>query len=212
MIPELPASRAGRRALVGLGVLALVKLAGWILIAVSLARGISQLAAALPASDAAQLLQLLFDSPRTAPGLIDTLVEFTTSPEFIVTLGLGFGGAVLRGLAEWGQQVLATRAALGEKEHLRDQLVRHRLAAAGAHADRAGEDSILVSQGLDGLDDYYTDFLPSLVSAMVIPLGLGVMSRDVVESVEGYAANRRVVSVVVVEVEPAGQRQASFGL
>ncbi|WLS76772.1 hypothetical protein RAH33_04575 [Pseudomonas aeruginosa] len=42
--------------------------------------------------------------------------------------------------------------------------------------------------------------------------GLGVMSRDVVESVEGYAANRRVVSVVVVEVEPAGQRQASFGL
>lgn len=43
-------------------------------------------------------------------------------------------------------------------------------------------------------------------------LSLGVMSRDVVESVEGYAANRRVVSVVVVEVEPAGQRQASFGL
>lgn len=41
---------------------------------------------------------------------------------------------------------------------------------------------------------------------------LVVMSRDVVESVEGYAANRRVVSVVVVEVEPAGQRQASFGL
>ncbi|WP_434968426.1 GNAT family N-acetyltransferase [Pseudomonas guariconensis] len=41
---------------------------------------------------------------------------------------------------------------------------------------------------------------------------LDVMSRDVVESVEGYAANRRVVSVVVVEVEPAGQRQASFGL
>ena len=43
-------------------------------------------------------------------------------------------------------------------------------------------------------------------------LALDVMSRDVVESVEGYAANRRVVSVVVVEVEPAGQRQASFGL
>ena len=41
---------------------------------------------------------------------------------------------------------------------------------------------------------------------------LAVMSMDVVESVEGYAANRRVVSVVVVEVEPAGQRQASFGL
>ena len=45
-----------------------------------------------------------------------------------------------------------------------------------------------------------------------IARALNVMSRDVVESVEGYAANRRVVSVVVVEVEPAGQRQASFGL
>ena len=174
MKPELPTSTAGRRALVGLGVLAVVKLAGWILIAVSLARGISQLAASLPASDAAQLLQLLFNSPRTAPGLIESLVEYTTSTEFLVTLALGFGGAVLRGLAQWGQQVLSTRAALGEKEHLRAQLVRHRLAAAGAHADRAGEDTVLASKGLDGLDDYYTDFLPSLVSAIVIPLGLGI--------------------------------------
>lgn len=48
--------------------------------------------------------------------------------------------------------------------------------------------------------------------AIDYPAALAVMSRDVVESVEGYAANRRVVSVVVVEVEPAGQRQASFGL
>lgn len=55
--------------------------------------------------------------------------------------------------------------------------------------------------------------LLAVIGALVlIALGLDVMSRDVVESVEGYAANRRVVSVVVVEVEPAGQRQASFGL
>lgn len=115
MIPELPASKSGRRALLGLGVLAAVKLLGWILIATSLARGISHLAAALPASDAAQLLQLLFNSPKTAPGLIDALVDYTTSSEFLVTLALGFGGAILRGIAQWGQQVLATRAALGKK-------------------------------------------------------------------------------------------------
>src|SRR5699024_2541354 len=157
-----------------LGVLAAVNLAGWILIAVALARGISHLAASLPASDAAQLLQLLFNSPRTAPGLIDSLVEYTTSSHFLTTLAFGFSGALLRGLAQWGQQVLATRGALGEKEHLREQLVRHRLAAAGAHADRAGEDTILASKGLDGLDDYYTDFLPALVSAAIIPFGLGI--------------------------------------
>ena len=174
MIPELPSSKTGRRALFGLGVLAAVKLIGWILIATSLARGISHLASALPASDAAQLLQLLFNSPKTAPGLIESLIDYTTSSEFLVTLALGFGGAVLRGIAQWGQQVLATRAALGEKEQLRAKLVRHRLAAAGAHADRAGEDTVLASKGLDGLDDYYTDFLPSLVSALVIPLGLGL--------------------------------------
>ena len=174
MIPELPRSASGRRALVGLGVLAAVKLTGWILIAVSLARGISHLASALPASDAAQLLHLLFNSPKTAPGLVESLIEYTTSTEFLITLALGFGGAVLRGVAQWGQQVLATRAALGEKEQLRAQLVQHRLAAAGAHADRAGEDTVLASKGLDGLDDYYTDFLPSLVSALIIPLGLGI--------------------------------------
>ncbi|WP_344725009.1 ABC transporter transmembrane domain-containing protein, partial [Agrococcus terreus] len=93
---------------------------------------------------------------------------------FVLSLALGFGGALLRGIAQWGQQVLATRGALGEKEHLREQLVRHRLAAAGAHADRAGEDTILASKGLDNLDDYYTDFLPALVSALIIPLGLGI--------------------------------------
>ena len=174
MIPELPSSKPGRRALIGLGVLAAVKLIGWILIATSLARGISHLAAALPASDAAQLLQLLFNSPKTAPGLIESLRDYATSSEFLLTLAMGFGGALLRGIAQWGQQVLATRAALGEKEQLRAQLVRHRLAAAGAHADRAGEDTVLASKGLDGLDDYYTDFLPSLVSALVIPLGLGL--------------------------------------
>ena len=140
----------------------------------ALARGISHLAASLPASDAAQLLQLLFNSPRTAPGLVESLLDYTTSAHFLITLALGFGGALLRGLAQWGQQVLATRGALGEKEHLREQLVRHRLAAAGAHADRAGEDTILASKGLDGLDDYYTDFLPALVSAAIIPLGLGI--------------------------------------
>ena len=174
MIPELPTSRAGRRAFIGLGVLAVVKLTGWILIAVALARGISHLAASLPASDAAQLLQLLLNSPRTAPGLIEALVDYATGSHFQLTLALGFGGAMLRGVAQWGQQVLATRGALGEKEHLREQLVRHRLAAAGTHADRAGEDTILASKGLDGLDDYYTDFLPSLVAALIIPLGLGI--------------------------------------
>ena len=58
----------------------------------------------------------------------------------------------------------------------------------------------------------YSDAVGTGIDVYSMRQPLGVMSRDVVESVEGYAANRRVVSVVVVEVEPAGQRQASFGL
>src|SRR5699024_1410789 len=173
LIPELPTSKTGRRALAGLGVLALIKLIGWILLAVSLARDISQLAAALPASDAAQFLHLLVNLLRIATRLVDALEGFTTSGEFIATHAFGCCRALLRGGAAWGQQVFAARAALGEKEQLREQLVRHRLASAGAHADRAGQDTVLASKGLDGLDDYYTEFLPALVSALIIPIGLG---------------------------------------
>src|SRR5699024_12078067 len=67
----------------------------------------------------------------------------------------------------------------------REQLVRHRLASAGAHADRAGQDTVLASKGLDGLDDYYTEFLPALVSALIIPIGLGgwILRHDWISAV-----------------------------
>nr|WP_255434778.1 thiol reductant ABC exporter subunit CydC [Auritidibacter ignavus] len=157
----------------GLGVLAVVKALGWILIAIGIARGISQLAASLPTQDAAQLIDLFFNPPATSPGIVESLAQAAFTAEFLAAVVTGFGGAVLRGVAVWGQQVLASRAALGEKEHLRAQLVTHRLNAAGEHADRAGEDAVLASKGLDGLDKYYTEFLPALLSALVIPVLLG---------------------------------------
>ena len=71
----------------------------------------------------------------------------------------------------------------------------------------------VLDTGMSGdLLDMHVALSPCSIGYAEIGAALDVMSRDVVESVEGYAANRRVVSVVVVEVEPAGQRQASFGL
>ncbi len=100
-----------------------------------------------------------------------------TSPEAAGALGpavaLGLAGVVARAAATWGQQVFARRAALGAKEELRHRLVAHRLAAAGAGADRAGEDSVLATTGLDGLDEYFTQYLPALLTAAVMPLVLG---------------------------------------
>jgi ATP-binding cassette subfamily C protein CydCD len=85
-----------------------------------------------------------------------------------------------RALATWGQQVFSRRAALGAKEELRRGLVRHRLAAAGAEAERAGEDSVLAATGLDGLDKYFTQYLPALLTAAVMPLVLGawILTHD----------------------------------
>ncbi|MCY1157112.1 MAG: cydC [Citricoccus sp.] len=96
------------------------------------------------------------------------------SGAFGATVALGLTGVLARALATWGQQVFSRRAALGAKEELRHGLVRHRLAAAGAEAERAGEDSVLAATGLDGLDKYFTQYLPALLTAAVMPLVLGV--------------------------------------
>ncbi|NUL48070.1 thiol reductant ABC exporter subunit CydC [Cellulosimicrobium funkei] len=87
---------------------------------------------------------------------------------------LGLAGVVARAVATWGQQVFARRAALGAKEELRHRLVAHRLGSAGAGAETAGEDSVLASTGLDGLDKYFTQYLPALLTAAVMPLVLGL--------------------------------------
>lgn len=153
--------------------LAGVNAIGWVLIAVSIARGITHLATGQPAPYASKLLNLLFDAPAAPPGVVENLAASVHTQAFMWTIIFGFTGGLLRAVAAWGQEVLATRAALGEKEYLRGKLVEHRLEAGGAHADRAAEDAVLASHGLDGLDGYYTEFLPALVSAMVVPVILG---------------------------------------
>ena len=49
------------------------------------------------------------------------------------------------------------------------------IAAAEAAATRPPEplDAVLVTHGLQGLDDYYTEVLPALASAAVVPPVLG---------------------------------------
>ncbi|RAN71204.1 thiol reductant ABC exporter subunit CydC [Bacillus sp. SRB_336] len=91
----------------------------------------------------------------------------------------GSAGAVLMALAAWGQQVLARRAALGTKEELRARLMAHRLgggmpgAGTGAAAG-TGAEGMLASRGLDGLDNYFTAYLPALVSCAVLPAAVGL--------------------------------------
>ncbi|HRO94772.1 ABC transporter transmembrane domain-containing protein, partial [Citricoccus sp.] len=152
-----------------------MKAAGWILLAVGLARGIAHLAELLPAPQSGNLAGLLFrPDPASFDPAAHGLTAAAATGDFAVTVALGLAGVLARALATWGQQVFSRRAALGAKEELRHGLVRHRLAVAGAEAERAGEDSVLAATGLDGLDKYFTQYLPALLTAAVAPLVLGV--------------------------------------
>ncbi|MGO3140313.1 MAG: thiol reductant ABC exporter subunit CydC [Galactobacter sp.] len=83
----------------------------------------------------------------------------------------GLSGAVVRALAGWGTRVLAQRAALGVKEQMRSDLVRHRLASGSRQGE--AEAANLASRGLDGLDPYFRDYLPALVACAVVPVVVG---------------------------------------
>lgn len=90
----------------------------------------------------------------------------------------GVGGATLRAVATWASRVIAARAAVDVKESLRARLVEHHLSNAGAsgagsaavHSESSA--TVVASRGLDGLDAFFRDYLPALVSTAVIPLAV----------------------------------------
>lgn len=91
------------------------------------------------------------------------------SPELAVLLGVVLG----RALIAWAMRVVAARAAAGAKEELRAKAVDHamRLGPEWVATRGPAELTTLVTKGLDALDAYFTDYLPALVTAAVVPLG-----------------------------------------
>ncbi|MEV7648488.1 thiol reductant ABC exporter subunit CydD [Arthrobacter sp. NPDC089319] len=149
----LPVGAAGKRALYLLGLAAAVKAAGLVLLASAVAAGVAGLAAGTFSWDGVLL-----------PGVM---------------------GAALRSAAAWGQDVAAQRPAAGVKEDLRARLSARILDDGGATCDGAGSAgdgalSVLATRGLDNLDDYYTKYLPALVTCSVVPLlvGLRILAAD----------------------------------
>lgn len=127
-----------------LGGLAALKAVGLVLIADALATAISQLAA----GGELDLQRLLV---------------------------LGLIGTLLRAGAVWGTELAAHRAGLGAKEQLRSKLLATGLRGRVSGTDPGqGALAALASRGLDGLDNYYTKYLPALVATLVIPIVIGV--------------------------------------
>ncbi|MEU0509492.1 thiol reductant ABC exporter subunit CydD [Amycolatopsis sp. NPDC006125] len=85
------------------------------------------------------------------------------------------GAVVARALIAWALRVVAARAAAGAKEELRAKVVDHALRLGPEWIARRGpgELTTLTTKGLDALDAYFTDYLPALVTAAVVPLGAG---------------------------------------
>jgi ATP-binding cassette subfamily C protein CydCD len=88
-----------------------------------------------------------------------------------ILLGLVAG----RALVGWAVKVVSARAAAGAKEELRAQAVDHalRLGPEWIATRGSGELTALTTKGLDALDAYFTNYLPALVTAAVVPLGVG---------------------------------------
>ncbi|MFD2418138.1 thiol reductant ABC exporter subunit CydD [Amycolatopsis pigmentata] len=75
----------------------------------------------------------------------------------------------------WAMRLVAARAAAGAKEELRAKAVDHalRLGPEWIAARGPGALTALATSGLDALDAYFTQYLPALVTAAVVPLGAG---------------------------------------
>jgi len=153
--PDL--SAVPRGALYLLGALAALRAVGLVLVAEAIARGIGALSAG----------------------------EFSLSAQQLV-LGLALAGALLRGGAEWATSVTARRVSIGVKHRTRAELWK-RIASDGSDAafDADGGTAVLAADGLDALDDYFTQTIPAVISAAIVPLllGLRILGADWVSAV-----------------------------
>ncbi|HEX6357554.1 thiol reductant ABC exporter subunit CydC [Actinophytocola sp.] len=91
-------------------------------------------------------------------------------------LGVLAGAVVARAILAWATQVVAARAAAGAKEELRARLLDRALALGPEWTvPRSAKLTVLATRGLDALDDYFTMYLPALVNAAVLPLGIAAV-------------------------------------
>ena len=108
-------------------------------------------------------------------------------------LAIAVGGLALRAAGDWLLGVAARRAARGAQTELRERLLRREL--RGGHLG-AGGAAVLITRGLDALDDYYTRSVTALVATGVVP----VILLGVVALVDPISALVLVLTLPLVPV------------
>jgi thiol reductant ABC exporter CydD subunit len=78
----------------------------------------------------------------------------------------------LRAIFIWGQEISANQVAVQVKNNLRDLLLKHifRLGSAFKQDEESGELVTAALQGVEALDAYFSQYLPQLVLAVMVPL------------------------------------------
>lgn len=191
-----PLGPDARKTLSTFGVITAVHTLATVLFSAALAVIIARAAHAGFAAVAAEHARL---KETSAPDVYRAYIEFSGSAQAQLEAHggwlLGFGGifgdadtitpgliavAVIALLVRSGTDYLlavsAQRAASGAKSQIRSALLKRVLATGGADTpEGTGATAVLLSRGLNALDDYYTKTLTAFVSTAVVPFILWVV-------------------------------------
>jgi ATP-binding cassette subfamily C protein CydD len=80
----------------------------------------------------------------------------------------------LRPLVSWLGEVLATRLAVRVKNDLRERLLAHLFALGPGYTqgEETGELAVAAVQGVEGLDAYFSQYLPQIALAALVPVAM----------------------------------------
>jgi ATP-binding cassette subfamily C protein CydCD len=107
-------------------------------------------------------------------------IDKATLPESVTPIAVLAAVTVARAATAWAAQATAHRASAAAKTELRAALLAQvvtlgpswRKAANGTSRRDAAALTQLATTGLDGLDGYFTSYLPALIGAVAIPLAV----------------------------------------
>ncbi|MHA6797851.1 thiol reductant ABC exporter subunit CydD [Bounagaea algeriensis] len=124
---------------------------------------------------AAQALALVVQAwalvSALAAVVTDAAAPAAVAPHLVVLAG----AIAARAAIGWATEAVTARAAAGAKEELRRNLVQAAVRRGPEWVDRHGraELSTVSTRGLDALDAYFTQYLPALITAGIVPPALG---------------------------------------